>query len=73
MANPHFTFSDGHDVVVNGDLALHITPWNMTATAPDGQQISQSGLSVAVLRKQLDGAWKMVIDNPHGGRLLPQK
>lgn len=71
MSNPHFTFADGHDVIVNGDIALHITPWSMTATGPDGNPIAQTGLSVAVLRQQTDGAWKMVIDNPHGGRLLP--
>lgn len=73
MSKPHFTFSDGHDVIVNGDIALHITPWSMTASGPDAELIAQTGLSVAVLRQQTDGAWKMVIDNPHGGHLLPQE
>ncbi len=67
--NPTFTYS-GHEAYVNGDLALHIAPWTMTGTAPDGQAIQQSGLSVAVLRKQADGSWKLVIDNPHGAHLL---
>lgn len=70
-AKPAFTFAD-HEVVVSGDTAVHITPWQMTAHTPDGKEIKQSGLSVAVLRRQQDGSWKMVIDNPHGGRLLPQ-
>ncbi|MFA5952866.1 MAG: DUF4440 domain-containing protein [Hyphomicrobium sp.] len=70
-AKPVFTYS-GHEVVVSGDIAVHIAPWQMTAHAPDGKEITQSGLSVAVLRRQTDGSWKMVIDNPHGGRLLPQ-
>ena len=70
--NPVFDYA-GHDVIVNGDLAVHIAPWHMTAVTPDGQEINQSGLSVAVLRRQSDGDWKIVIDNPHGGRLLPQQ
>lgn len=70
-ANPAFTYS-GHEVVVSGDTALHIAPWQMVAHTPDGQEIKQSGLSVAVLRRQSNGSWKMVIDNPHGARLLPQ-
>lgn len=70
-AKPVFTYS-GHEVIVSGDTAVHIAPWQMTAHTPDGQEIRQSGLSIAVLRRQSDGSWKMVIDNPHGARLLPQ-
>ena len=42
----------------------------MRATAPDGTKIQERGLSVAVLRRQPDGQWLMVIDNPHGQHLL---
>jgi uncharacterized protein (TIGR02246 family) len=70
-AKPVFTYS-GHEVVVSGDTAVHIAPWQMVAHTPDGQEIRQSGLSVAVLCRQADGSWKMVIDNPHGARLLSQ-
>ena len=66
-ANPAFTFG-GHQVVMAGDIAVHIAPWDMTGTLPDGQVISDSGLSVAVMRRQSDGSWKMVIDNPYGDR-----
>ncbi len=68
-ANPKFEYS-GHQVFVSGDIALHIAPWKMSAKTPDGQQIQQSGLSLAVLRKQASGDWLMVIDNPHGQMLL---
>ncbi len=60
----------GHEVIVNGDTALHIAPWSMSGTGPNGAAVEQSGLSVAVLRRQADGGWKMVIDNPHGQMLL---
>ncbi|MBT8152315.1 DUF4440 domain-containing protein [Epibacterium ulvae] len=68
--NPVFDYNKGHEVIVNGDTAVHIAPWVMTAKTPDGQEIQQSGLSIAVLNRQADGSWKMVIDNPHGGHLL---
>ncbi|MEY1557694.1 nuclear transport factor 2 family protein [Yoonia sp. R2331] len=68
--DPKFTFGE-HEVIISGDTALHITPWTMTGQVPDGPAISESGLSVAVLLRQADGAWLMVIDNPHGQRLLP--
>ena len=49
--NPQFSYS-GHEVIVAGDIAVHFAPWTMTGTAPDGTEIAQSGLSVAVLRRQ---------------------
>lgn len=67
--DPHFTYS-GHEVIVQGDLALHIAPWTMTGVLPDGQNIERTGMSVAVARRQADGNWKMVIDNPFGSHLL---
>jgi len=67
--SPHFVFGR-HEVTIAGDIALHLTPWTMTGKTPDNHMISQSGLSVAVLRKQADGQWLMVIDNPHGQALL---
>ncbi|GAA6142740.1 DUF4440 domain-containing protein [Hydrogenophaga sp. 5NK40-0174] len=70
--SPEFTYPAGHEVVVSGDIAVHIAPWKMKAHGPDGQAVEQSGLSIAVLRRQPDGGWKMVIDNPHGGHLLAQ-
>ncbi len=66
---PRFRYS-GHDVILAGDTATHIAPWLMQATAPDGTTITQRGLSVAVLRKQDDGRWLMIMDTPHGQLLL---
>lgn len=65
---PRFTYG-AHEVVVAGDLATHFAPWQMRATAPDGSQVQQHGLSVAVLRRQPSGRWLMVMDSPHGGHL----
>lgn len=67
--NPVFSYS-GHEVIVNGDIGIHIAPWAMEGAMPDGTKIAQNGLSVAVLRRQQDGAWLMVIDHPHAQTLL---
>lgn len=67
--HPKFTFL-AHEVVEAGDIALHFNVWRMTGTAPDGSPIEDGGLSVAVLRRQADGRWLMVIDDPYGDRLL---
>lgn len=65
---PRFVYA-GHEVIVCGDLALHIAPWRMRGTAPGGAEVHQEGLSVAVLRRQSDGRWLLVIDNPHGQQM----
>ena len=67
--NPIYTFS-GHEIYISGDIATHIAPWTMTGQMPDGTKIEQSGLSIAVLRKQSDGTWLMIQDNPSGQFLM---
>jgi ketosteroid isomerase-like protein len=66
---PRFEYS-GHDVLVAGDLALHVAPWRMRGTPPGGEPVEREGLSIAVLRRTPSGDWRIVIDNPHGQRLL---
>lgn len=67
--NPRYTFS-GHDIYISGDIATHIAPWIMQGELPDGTKIEQSGLSISVLRKQNNGKWLILQDNPHGQFLL---
>ncbi len=55
---------------MNHDLALHLAPWHMTGVGPDGTAVESHGLSVAVLRRQADGRWLMVLDQPYGDALL---
>lgn len=62
-------FSYGaHEVVVVGDTGLHLMSW--TAAGPDGPM---TALSIAVLHRQPDGSWKMVIDHPFGDTVLHQE
>ena len=63
------TFTYGaHEVVVAGDTGLHLMSW--TAPGPDGPM---TALSVAVLHRQPDGSWKMVIDHPFGDAVMHQE
>jgi ketosteroid isomerase-like protein len=71
MINPEYEFT-GSDVSISGDVATYLTLWKMEGKAPNGTPVVQSGLSVIVLKKQPDGKWLTVIDNPHGQLLLNQ-
>jgi uncharacterized protein (TIGR02246 family) len=60
-----FTYG-AHEVVIADDTALHLMKWS--APGPDG--VETSALSVAVLRRQQDGEWRMVIDHPFGDGVM---
>jgi ketosteroid isomerase-like protein len=49
-----------------GDLALVTTVWSYLGTGPDGQTQQLAARSADVLRRQPDGSWRLVIDNPWG-------
>jgi uncharacterized protein (TIGR02246 family) len=49
-----------------GDLALVTTVWSFSGTGPDAQPVKLAARSADVLRRQADGSWRLVIDNPWG-------
>lgn len=54
------------EVVRNGELAMTRGTWKLAGTDPDGNPIEMGGRSVEVVRRQSDGSWKFVIDDPNG-------
>jgi uncharacterized protein (TIGR02246 family) len=54
-------------VIESGDVALVLNRWTLEGTAPDGAAIEMGGLSADVLRRQSDGSWLVLIDDPWGG------
>jgi ketosteroid isomerase-like protein len=48
------------------DLALVIGDWTFNGTGPDGQLVQLAARNADVLRRQPDGTWRFVIDNPWG-------
>lgn len=52
---------------ITGDIALMHSPWTQVGTDEDGGKVSLSGITAEVVRRQPDGTWKYVIDDPWGG------
>jgi ketosteroid isomerase-like protein len=55
------------NVIEAGGVALVCNRWSLSGTGPDGGTISLAGRSADVMRRQADGSWKIVIDDPWGG------
>lgn len=53
-------------VLESGGLALVVGVWSFTGSAPDGKPVQLTGHNADVLRRQPDGSWRFVIDNPWG-------
>jgi uncharacterized protein (TIGR02246 family) len=47
-----------------GDIALETSQWELVGTDSDGNPMALSGRCAATLRRQPDGHWLYVIDNP---------
>ena len=59
--------TSAHNLTVTADdLALVSTNWSLEGTGPDGNPTTMSGTSMEVIRRQADGSWKVLIDNPFG-------
>ncbi len=58
------------ETIVAGDMGTNYTKWSLAGTGPDGEPISMEGVAIDIIRRQPDGAWKMVIDNPWGPAIL---
>jgi uncharacterized protein (TIGR02246 family) len=54
-------------VIEAGDSALVVNRWQLDGTAPDGDPVRLAGLSADVMRRQPDGSWRVLIDDPWGG------
>ena len=53
-------------VLPSGDIALLHGMWILTGTGPDGNPIELAGRNTEVVRRQPDGSWRFIVDNPFG-------
>ncbi len=52
-------------IQVGEDLALVYNDWSMSAKGRDGNPIERAGKAIEVVRRQADGTWRFVIDDPY--------
>ncbi|HUH79945.1 MAG TPA: nuclear transport factor 2 family protein [Solirubrobacteraceae bacterium] len=52
--------------LLSGDTALVVGNWTLKGRDPEGNDIDASGRYADVVRRQPDGTWLFVIDNPNG-------
>ena len=65
--------SEAQEVIEAGDIALYFGRWSLTGTDPAGHAVAMGGESADVLRRQPDGRWLIVLDNPWGAQVLPAR
>jgi uncharacterized protein (TIGR02246 family) len=51
-----------------GGLALTQAAWHLTATDPGGADVELEGHGTIVSRRQVDGTWRILLDNPMSQR-----
>lgn len=68
MELEQFDFTTDIKAFLNADqdIAMLRGTWTATAKGPDGKLIKLAGKNVEVVRRQPDGTWRFMIDNPQG-------
>jgi len=51
---------DVREIIVSGGIAVVRLVWKLTVTLPNGQQVVSIEPGMDVLRKEADGAWKII-------------
>jgi uncharacterized protein (TIGR02246 family) len=51
-------------VLTSGDLAMLSNTWKLAGNGPDGSPIDLGGNTTEILRRQSDGTWRYVFDDP---------
>jgi uncharacterized protein (TIGR02246 family) len=65
-SKPTIKVDIGKIICTGEDLALVIGRWESTAQTPVEETKVWSGTYTDIVRKQPDGTWKLVLDNPNG-------
>jgi uncharacterized protein (TIGR02246 family) len=62
---PRIQMSVDKVVEGGGDVAAVYNNWTLTATGPDGAAFEMAGRATEIVRRQADGTWLFVIDDPN--------
>ncbi len=66
-ARPRMKMHVRRVVPAGADLALLFNDWTFSAAGEDGVVEPQAGSAMEIVRRQPDGSWRFVLDDPHGG------
>ena len=67
---PKFTMN-ATSIAYADNLALVRNSWTLSAMDPTGQPIAMAAIAFEVLRKQPDGSWRFLIDQPFAAKISP--
>jgi uncharacterized protein (TIGR02246 family) len=65
MLKPELTI-EAQQLVEAGDVAQYCARWSLKGIDPTGTAVKLGGRSSSVLRRQSDGRWQFLVDNPWG-------
>jgi len=57
---------EAQQLVQAGDVAQYCARWNLKGIGPMGATVQFGGRSSSILRRQKDGGWRFLVDNPWG-------
>jgi ketosteroid isomerase-like protein len=55
-----------HKTLDAGTVAILVSEWTLSGKDPNGAPVTDSGRTYDVVRRQGDGSWRLVVDNPWG-------
>ena len=54
----------GRIVKAGDDIAVLYNDWTLSATGPDGAPFADQGKATEIVRRQRNGTWRFVVDDP---------
>jgi uncharacterized protein (TIGR02246 family) len=51
-------------VTAGDDVAVVYNDWSMSAVGPDGAALDMVGKAIEIVRRQADGTWRFLVDDP---------
>ena len=62
---------EAQQLVDVGDIVQYCARWTIRGTDPQGNPVQLQGRSSSILRRQVDGRWLFLLDNPWGTDIVP--
>jgi ketosteroid isomerase-like protein len=57
-------------VTIVGDLAIWVDKWTLSAVSPDGNPIALDGATTCMMKKNENGIWLWLVDDPFAGDIV---